>query len=64
MHSKTNRLGATRNKTSRALWRILLNIVVKILYVAANVIGLLIMDSALNGAFLSYGASWMRWTGN
>jgi len=44
------------------LWRILINIVVKVMYVAANVVGLLTIDSALNGAFLGYGANWLKWT--
>lgn len=48
---------------NRALWRILANILVKILYVAVNVIGLLVIDAALNGEFLTYGASWVRWLG-
>jgi len=47
---------------NRALWRILLNILVKILYVVANVVGLLVIDSALNGAFLGYGTNWLKWT--
>jgi len=47
---------------NRALWRILVNIVVKILYVGANVVGLLVIDSALNGEFLSYGSNWLKWT--
>lgn len=41
--------------------RILLNIIVKILYVVVNVSGLLILDSALNGVYLSYGKSWTSW---
>jgi len=45
----------------RALWRILCNIGVKILYVVANVVGFLVIDSALNGQFLAYGAGWMNW---
>jgi len=51
-----------KGRGNRSMWRILLNIVVKILYVAANVVGLLVMDSALNGAFLGYGANWLKWT--
>jgi len=46
---------------NRALWRILCNIAVKILYVFANVVGFLVIDSALNGTFLGYGTSWVNW---
>lgn len=51
-----------KNKgTNRALWRILCNILVKILYIVANVTGLIVIDSALNGMFLHYGMKWMKW---
>jgi len=49
------------NGCNRALWRILSNILVKILYVGANVAGLIIIDSVLNGQFLQYGTSWLEW---
>jgi len=49
--------------SSRSLWRILANILVKILYVVVNVTGFIVIDSALNGEFLGYGASWVSWLG-
>lgn len=49
--------------SSRSLWRILANILVKILYVVVNVIGFLVIDSAMNGEFIGYGSSWVHWLG-
>lgn len=49
--------------SSRSLWRILANILVKILYVVVNVAGFLVIDSALNNEFLGYGSNWVSWLG-
>ena len=46
-----------RDKTTetQAVIRIVLNIIVKILYVCSNLISFLAMDNVLNGEFIPYG---------
>ena len=39
-----------------------LNICVKILYVAFNVLSFIFTDALLNGKFRTYGIEWLRWT--
>ena len=52
-----------RKGSNKALWRILVTILVKMLYVIVNVTGLLVVNSAMNGEFLGYGSSWIKWLG-
>jgi len=52
-----------RRGGNREMWRILVNLLVKVLYVVVNVSGLLIIDAAMNGEFINYGSSWMQWLG-
>lgn len=42
--------------------RILLNLFVKVLYIAVNVLCLLMTDKVLGGYFLGYGQSWTLWS--
>ena len=42
--------------------RVLLNILVKVLYFAANLITLLGIDNLFNREFLSYGQKWVKWS--
>ena len=41
--------------------RLLLNVLVKILYVCANLIAFLSLDSVLNGEYMDYGRKWINW---
>ena len=41
--------------------RTLLNLLVKILYIIVNVLGMVTIDSAINGEYVSFGSSWTRW---
>jgi len=43
--------------------RVMLNVVVKVLYVVANVLGMIFVDSALNNEFMEYGSGWSTWLG-
>lgn len=43
--------------------RVLLNIVIKVLYVVVNLVSMLIIDYAVNGNFMNYGPDWASWTG-
>ena len=52
-----------RKTASFANARILLNVVVKILYVVANVVSMIVIDLSLNGEFIGYGADWAKWLG-
>lgn len=49
------------NSISNLNARILLNVVVKLLYVVANIVGMIIIDSALNGQFMSFGTQYSSW---
>ena len=44
--------------------RTMLNALVKVLYVVVNILGLVIIDSAINNEFVSYGRRWSSWLGN
>ncbi|XP_066914751.1 innexin inx3-like [Clytia hemisphaerica] len=41
--------------------RTLLNLLVKILYIIVNVLGIVTIDSAINGEYVSFGTSWTKW---
>ena len=51
------------NENKRQNIRILLNIVVKIFYLLANVITFECTDNFFNGKFRGYGTSWIYWAG-
>lgn len=52
-----------REKSSKTLaLRVLMNILIKLLYFAANLITLLGLNSILNDEFIGYGTSWSRWS--
>ena len=44
--------------------RIILNIVIKVLYILSNVVALLALNNVLNDEFLSYGQKFVAWTRN
>ena len=45
-----------------SLLPILFNFVIKILYVASNVVSFISCDYVLNGGFSMYGKKWIQWT--
>lgn len=49
------------NQPTRQNIRVLLNIVVKVLYMIANVLVLTFTNSLLNDQFTSFGSDWMSW---
>lgn len=49
--------------TSNQTIRVLLNILVKILYIVANIAGFIVIDSAINKEFIKYGGRWSNWLG-
>ena len=49
------------NSPKKMRTRVLLNVLIKILYVVANVAGFLLTDSVLNGRFRAYGLDWVEW---
>jgi len=49
------------NQPTRQSMRVLMNIVVKILYLLANVLVLNFTDGLLNGRFTQFGSEWMAW---
>lgn len=50
------------NPTRNNVGRVLGNILVKILYLLANVITLVGLDRLLNGDYIGYGNAWIKWT--
>ena len=44
------------------IYRIVFNILIKILYLVANLICFLGLDGLLNGEFVGYGSRWIEWT--
>lgn len=57
-HFFNNRSNPQRNNR----FRVLLNIMVKVLYIIANVINFYTLDNLLNGDYRSYGTSWAAWS--
>ena len=51
------------NQPIRQSMRVILNIVIKVLYMIANVLVLTFTNSLLNDQFTSFGSAWMRWNG-
>lgn len=51
------------NSYSMLTSRVLLNVIVKVFYVVANVVAILVVDMSLNGQFMSFGGQWARWLG-
>ena len=47
---------------SRCFFRQTINIIIKLLYLAANIIALVATDRLLEGEFLKYGIQWIKWT--
>lgn len=47
---------------SGCLFRQTINIIIKLLYLAANVIALAATDRLLEGEFFKYGIQWIKWT--
>ena len=43
--------------------RLFMNLLVKILYVCANLIAFLTLDNVLNGEYMDYGRKWVNWAG-
>ena len=41
--------------------RVLMNVLIKILYFAANIISFLGLNSLLNDTFIAYGTNWTKW---
>jgi len=52
-----------KERSSRTLiLRVLMNILIKLLYFAANLVTLLGLNNVLNKEFISYGTSWTKWS--
>lgn len=51
----------SHKKNPNGIARTMLNTVVKVLYVVANILGMIIIDSAINGEFMSFGQNWSKW---
>ena len=49
------------NSATKMRTRILLNIVIKMLYVAVNVVAFLLTDSVLVNRYRVYGLEWVKW---
>lgn len=47
---------------SRLRIRVICNIGIKILYLSANLITFLVLNSLLNHEYISYGSKWVSWT--
>ncbi|XP_057309797.1 innexin inx3-like [Hydractinia symbiolongicarpus] len=50
------------NTATRQKLKIILNLIVKILYLCANVLTFVFTDGVLNNDFRKYGSQWMKWT--
>lgn len=50
------------NPQRNNMFRILFNILVKILYIIANLVTLLGLNNILNGDFIGYGNKWIQWS--
>ena len=49
------------NPQRNNLMRDIFNILIKILYLVANLVALLVLDDTLNGEYLFYGYKWIIW---
>lgn len=52
----------TSNPQRNNAYRIVFNILIKILYLVANLVCFLGLDGLLNGEFAGYGSKWIAWT--
>lgn len=50
------------NPQRNNILRVIFNILIKVLYIVANLVCLLGLDSILNGEYLSYGSKWVSWS--
>lgn len=50
------------NPPRKQRYRILGNLIVKILYIAVNVIAFMLTDSVLNNRYFNYGSEWIKWS--
>jgi len=50
------------NSVPKMRMRILMNVIIKLLYVLVNVVSFFVLNNSLDTTFLSYGVSWMSWT--
>jgi len=50
------------NPQRNNMLRIVFNVLIKVLYLVANLVCFLGLDSLLNGEFTSYGSKWISWT--
>lgn len=50
------------NPPRTMMLRVIFNILIKLLYLIANLVALLGMDSLLNNEFVSYGTKWVQWS--
>jgi len=49
------------NSVPKMRMRILMNVIIKLLYVLVNVVSFFVLNNSLDTTFLSYGVSWMSW---
>jgi len=56
-HFFNSKANPTRNNTGRVLG----NVLVKVLYLIANVLSLVGLDKLMNGEYMSYGSAWLSW---
>ena len=50
------------NPQRNNMLRVVFNILIKILYIVANLVSLLGIDNILNGEYMSYGSKWVSWS--
>ena len=50
------------NPQRNNLMRVIFNVLIKILYIVANLVALLGLDNILNGEYLGYGSKWVSWS--
>ena len=49
------------NPSRNMTLRVVFNILIKVLYIVANLVAFLGLDNLLNGEFVSYGSKWVSW---
>ena len=57
-----NYQAASRNEKRQMSVRVVLNIVIKILYILSNIVALLALNNVLNDEFLTFGTKFIEWT--
>lgn len=53
---------ARPNESRQMTVRVVLNIIIKILYILSNVVALLALNNVLNDEFITYGSKFIQWT--